>query len=136
MSKSRRSQVPKRGHPRASEGSRGCKAFLCSVSRVDIILLALASIIESDTLFTWKELETMKEEGLCLAIGVCNFTTTALIYFSRALQNQTIVESSRTDTHCCLNMICWILQFPGHYRPIPHCLGNGSVFLLGNETFS
>ena len=49
-------------------------------SRADIILLHWPCyFIEADTLTSvWKELEAMKKEGLCLAIGVSNFNIMAL----------------------------------------------------------
>lgn len=46
----------------------------------DVVLLHWPSdFIEAETLFpVWKELESMKQEGLCKVLGVCNFSISAL----------------------------------------------------------
>ena len=53
---------------------------LLQQSRVDVILLHWpCDFIEANTLAdVWKELESIKKEGKCLAIGVSNFTIMAL----------------------------------------------------------
>jgi diketogulonate reductase-like aldo/keto reductase len=107
-------------------------------SQVDIILLHWpCDFIESDTLSTvWKELEKMKEEGLCLAIGVCNFTTKALMTL---LEHCTIKPSlNQVERHPLLPQYDLLEYCDSHGIIVQShtALGNGHALLLGNDTIS
>ena len=105
-------------------------------SRVDIILLHWpCDVIEAGTLATvWKELEKMKNEGLCLAIGVCNFTIMALMSL---LPNCTIKPAlNQVERHPLLPQYD-LLEYcdsQGIILQSHTALGNGSELLLANET--
>jgi len=130
-------KVPKRAtSPEQARKEVMQSLSLLRLSRVDIILLHWpCDFIESDTLSAvWKELETMKEEGLCLAIGVCNFTTTALMSL---LAHCKIKPSlNQVERHPLLPQYD-LLDFcdsKGIIVQSHTALGNGSKLLLGNET--
>ena len=105
-------------------------------SRVDIILLHWpCDVIEAGSLATvWKELEKMKNEGLCLAIGVCNFTIMALMSL---LPNCTIKPAlNQVERHPLLPQYD-LLEYcdsQGIILQSHTALGNGSELLLANET--
>jgi DNA 3'-phosphatase len=105
-------------------------------SRVDIILLHWpCDFIESGTLSAvWKELETMKEEGLCLAIGVCNFTTAALMCL---LANCAIKPAlNQVERHPLLPQynLMDFCDSQGIIVQSHTAFGSGSELLLANET--
>jgi diketogulonate reductase-like aldo/keto reductase len=105
-------------------------------SRVDIILLHWpCDVIEAGTMATvWKELEKMKNEGLCLAIGVCNFTIMALM----SLLPNCIIKPAlnQVERHPLLpqyNLLEYC-ESQGIIVQSHTALGNGSELLLANET--
>jgi len=105
-------------------------------SRVDIILLHWpCDFIEAGTLSTvWKELEAMNKEGLCSAIGVCNFTTSALKIL---LSDCTIKPAlNQVERHPLLPQydlldfcISQGITVQGHTAS-----GHGNELLMGNST--
>lgn len=72
-------KVPKRC-VNASEAREEVRKSIKSLGRADVVLLHWpCDFIEANSLHSvWKELEAMKREGLCQALGVCNFNISAL----------------------------------------------------------
>lgn len=130
-------KVPKRAiSPEQARKEVMQSLSLLQRSRVDIILLHWpCDIIEAGTLATvWKELETMKNEGLCLAIGVCNFTIMALMSL---LPHCTIKPAlNQVERHPLLPQYD-LLEYcdsQGIILQSHTALGNGSELLLANKT--
>ena len=74
-------KVPKRAiHPNQVREEVVKSLSALKLRCADVVLLHWPSdLIEADTLFpVWKELESMRQEGLCKVLGVCNFSTSAL----------------------------------------------------------
>lgn len=105
-------------------------------SRVDIILLHWpCDFIETGTLTAvWKELEAMKKDGFCSAIGVCNFTTSALKIL---LSDCTIKPAlNQVERHPVLPQYD-LLDFcnsQGITVQAHTALGHGNELLMGNST--
>ena len=130
-------KVPKRAtSPKQAREEVMKSLSLLQRSRADIILLHWpCDFIETGTLNSvWKELEAMKKEGLCLAIGVSNFNIMAL---KQLLSSCTIKPAlNQVERHPLLPQ----------YDLMEYCesedivvqshspLGNGSKVLLDNET--
>ena len=130
-------KVPKRAtSPKQAREEVMKSLSLLQRSRADIILLHWpCDFIEADTLTSvWKELEAMKKEGLCLAIGVSNFNIMALKQLLSACANKPALN--QVERHPLLPQ----------YDLMEYCesedivvqshtpLGSGSEVLLGNET--
>ena len=74
-------KVPKRAiHPNQARTEVMKSLSSLGVKCADVVLLHWPSdLIDANTLLpVWKELESLKKEGVCLAIGVCNFSIAAL----------------------------------------------------------
>jgi diketogulonate reductase-like aldo/keto reductase len=130
-------KVPKRAiSPEQARKEVMQSLSLLQRSRVDIILLHWpCDVIEAGTLATvWKELEKMKNEGLCLAIGVCNFTIMALMSL---FPNCTIKPAlNQVERHPLLPQydLLEYCESQGIIVQSHTALGNGSELLLANET--
>ncbi len=74
-------KVPKRAiHPNQARTEVMKSLSSLGVKCADVVLLHWPSdLIDANTLLpVWKELESLKKEGFCKAIGVCNFSIAAL----------------------------------------------------------
>ena len=130
-------KVPKRATtPKQARDEVMKSLSLLQRSRVDIILLHWpCDFIECGSLSSvWKELESMKKEGLCIAIGVCNFSIMAL---KQLLSSCDIKPSlNQVERHPLLPQYD-LLQYCDSEDIIVQShspLGSGNEKLLGNST--
>ncbi len=107
-------------------------------TRVDIILLHWpCGFIEAGTLSAvWKQLEAMKNEDLCSAIGVCNFTSVALkILLADCIEKPALNQVERHPLLPQHDLIDFC-NSQGIYVQAHTALGNGSGLLLKNSVIA
>ena len=130
-------KVPRRANSASQARSEIEKSLqLLGRSFADIVLLHWpCDVIEADSLASvWKELETMKSDGICRAIGVCNFSIKALMQLFSICDVKPAIN--QVERHPLLPQYD-LLEFCQSHGVVVQAhtpLGHGHAFLMENET--